>query len=191
MLKHFIVTLLIFFILVPIIHSQNDSVSFILPESKLYQHEKKVEDIYYFEKDKTRLIVFHDTLFADPSIYKYNVALNKIDKVAFRDGTNVLPGFAYAGLGGFLFGFILGVAVPDGPGGGEGHPNIQLPGQGPLAGLIVGSALGLACAIGGAIVGLLTPYYEEYEMKDKDVLKKRDRLNKIFNKWNLKRTKDK
>lgn len=179
-MKHLVFSLIAISIFSSCIHSQTDSTAYILPEFKIYQKANEGEDIYNFKNEQNKLILYNDTLFADPSIYRYKVSLSRINKVSFRDGTNVVPGFLYAAAGGFLLGFIVGVTFPMD----QYTRSAILPGSVGL-GITLGIVLGLATGVGGALVGLITPHYEEYELQKSDITKKRSGIKKNFKYWNV------
>lgn len=178
-MKHLLISLILVSIFSSCIHSQTDSTSYILPEFRLFQNSKKIEETYYFKKDLNKLILYNDTLFADPSVYKYKVGLNRINKVSFRDGTYSVPGFVYGAAGGFILGFIGGITIPSNAGNGAlAKDKFELA-------MILGVVFALVTGGIGSLVGLMTPRYEDYDLHKSDIAKKRSGLKKVFEYWKI------
>lgn len=156
--------------------AQADSNTYILPELKIYQKSIKSEDTCSIGLDSNKLIVYRDTLFADPLHYNFKIGIADIYKISIRDGTYTIRGFLYGAAVGFVLGFLLGMSSAVDP-----PHSSQVYGAGAVIGFIV-------AFIGGGIgsaVGKSKPRYVDYDLDKIDLDKKRSGLKKVFELWKI------
>ncbi len=171
-------TLLLGILMTASIFAQSDSIrTFGLPEMRILQKEKGKEITYVFDNSLNKFTLTPTTLLPDTNMFKYKVKLNDIREVSFHNGSQVWPVARTVGIVGFVLGFFAGGFFSW-----DSHPKFD------LGRALVGAFyLGLPFALVGAVVGLLIPDYEKYDIKKLNQKQKYDTLRKLFSKYRLNR----
>lgn len=161
--------------------SQNDSVSFIIPEYEISYKDTGKENSYSFRHEENKLVIFNNKLYADPSTYNFSSELGKLKKISVKDGNYLLRGAAI----GFGIGFVL-AAIPtwiDNNKNGhksEGHPNFNIE----ISPVLAGFLLGIPGAIIGGLFGGFTPSYDELDLTKISNDNKKSRIINFLRKQN-------
>ena len=171
-------TLLLYLVFITSIFSQTDSaVTFGLPEMRIKQKEKGKVVTYEFDNTLNKFTVTPAFLLPDTNIYKYKVKLTDVNSISFKNGTNVWSAAGVTGAVGFVLGFFAGGYFTF-----HGTPKFNF--NNALAG---GLVFAVPFALVGAVVGLLIPRYEDYDVKKIPVKQKYEALKRIFLKHQQKR----
>jgi hypothetical protein len=152
---------------------QADS-AYILPELRIYQKTNNEISQYNFDQYKHNKFSVNDSLLiANPLIYNYKVKLDEIKRISIHNGTHFWGAAKVTGVTGFVLGFVFWgffEPPPIEPSSTTKKTEFKIGGA-IIGGLMTAVSFGLV----GGLVGLLSPYYDDY-----DIYKVRNELKSAY-----------
>ncbi len=160
------------------VYSQTDSIIKLnLPEVLISQSGNYEDETYGFTNKRNSFLLYGRMLIYDSKKYSYNIPLENITKIQFRDGTYFWKTAKIIGAAGGFLGLLMGITLSVNAGN-ESNGRVVY-----LVPIMTISGLFGAAMLGG-LIGSTIPYFDSYIQKNKDLDKRQAYMKKILKKYN-------